>query len=348
MPPQLQAPAMAAQSDAGEPDGVYLSREGEEWILGSGSSEQLVGSTGEDRLYSFSGNDTLSASGGNDFLDGSAGNDNLNGGVGSDTLTGGVGNDSLNGYEGNDTYRFTRGDGQDVINDLYQPYYMYDGGTDTLVFGEGITRADLSWSFDGTNLTWTVAGSGDQVTIRNITDTRQQVEQFVIGGETFSLSQVLTSWVGTATAGADNLTCGQSAIVLDGAAGNDTISTGDYADRLYGGDGNDTINSGAGDDVLDGGAGSDNLNGGDGNDNLTGGEGNDTINGGYGTDRVVESGNVNFILTNTSLTGNGTDSLSSIEAATLTGGSDNNNINASAFTLGSVTLDGVSRVMTPS
>jgi Ca2+-binding RTX toxin-like protein len=38
--------------------------------------------------------------------------------------------------------------------------------------------------------------------------------------------------------------------------------------------------------------------------------------------------------------GNGTDSLSNIETASLTGGSSNNNLNASAFTLGSVTLNG--------
>src|SRR5207248_2687306 len=62
--------------------------------------------------------------------------------------------------------------------------------------------------------------------------------------------------------------------------------------------------------------------------------------GGLGTDTVVESGNVNFVLTNSSLTGPGQDTLSSIEQASLTGGVGNNVLNASAFTAGSVTLDG--------
>ncbi|MBE9080511.1 hypothetical protein IQ241_25055, partial [Romeria aff. gracilis LEGE 07310] len=86
----------------------------EEWILGSESSEQLVGSTGADRLYGFSGNDILNA------------------GLGNDILVGGTGNDTLYGGAGNDTYRFERGDGQDVIHDLYQNSsygYIYDGGT---------------------------------------------------------------------------------------------------------------------------------------------------------------------------------------------------------------------------
>jgi Ca2+-binding RTX toxin-like protein len=91
---------------------------------------------------------------------------------------------------------------------------------------------------------------------------------------------------------------------------------------------------------LTGNTGNNTLTGGDGNDSLTGGLGDDSLTGGNGTDRVIESGNVNFTLTNTSLTGLGSDTLSSIEQASLTGGSGNNSINASAFTLGTVILSG--------
>ena len=45
-------------------------------------------------------------------------------------------------------------------------------------------------------------------------------------------------------------------------------------------------------------------------------------------------------LTNITLTGLGTDTFTNIESAALTGGIGNNTLNASAFTLGSVTLDG--------
>lgn len=121
---------------------------------------------------------------------------------------------------------------------------------------------------------------------------------------------------------------------------------------LIGGSGNNNLNASgsslaaialdgeAGNDTLKGGSGSDLLDGGDGNDTLTGGAGNDSFTGGAGTDRVSETGNVNFTLTNTTLTGKGSDTLNSIERATLTGGTGNNNLNASAFTLGAVTLNG--------
>ena len=102
----------------------------------------------------------------------------------------------------------------------------------------------------------------------------------------------------------------------------------------------DALNGTANNDTLLGSADNDTINGLDGNDNLTGGAGNDTLNGGNGIDQVVESADVNFTLTNTSLTGIGTDVLSSIEGATLTGGTGNNTLNASAFTLGAVTLNG--------
>jgi Ca2+-binding RTX toxin-like protein len=121
---------------------------------------------------------------------------------------------------------------------------------------------------------------------------------------------------------------------------------------LIGGSGNNNLNASgsslaaialdgdAGNDTLKGGSGSDLLDGDNGNDTLTGGAGNDSFTGGAGTDRVSETGNVNFTLTNTTLTGKGSDTLNSIERATLTGGTGNNNLNASAFTLGAVTLNG--------
>ena len=88
--------------------------------------------------------------------------------------------------------------------------------------------------------------------------------------------------------------------------GNESI-VGTPLQGLYiGGAGNDTINAGGGDDTIRGGAG---------NDSLLGEGGNDSLDGGAGIDTVVETGDVNFTLTNTSLTALGTDSLASIEAA---------------------------------
>ena len=64
------------------------------------------------------------------------------------------------------------------------------------------------------------------------------------------------------------------------------------------------------------------------------------ISGGPGTDWLSESGDVNFVLTNSLLTGLGTDSLNTIESAWLIGGDGNNKIDAAAFTVGMVRLVG--------
>lgn len=106
-----------------------------------------------------------------------------------------------------------------------------------------------------------------------------------------------------------------------------------------------TLNGGAGEDTLIGGSVADVLNGGIDNDTLTGNGGNDSLFGGDGDDKVEQAG-AEFILTNSSLAAPfsnlGTDSLSKVERAELTG-DDNifgNTLNASTFTLGRVTLIG--------
>lgn len=72
---------------------------------------------------------------------------------------------------------------------------------------------------------------------------------------------------------------------------------------------------------------------------LSGGPGNDTLTGGTGLDTVTETGDVNFTLTNTSLTGLGTDTLAGIERARLTGGPGANELDTRQFT-GRATLAG--------
>ena len=63
------------------------------------------------------------------------------------------------------------------------------------------------------------------------------------------------------------------------------------------------------------------------------------MNGGNGVDVLVEQADASLTLTNTGLTGIGTDTLSSLELADLIGGAGNNTIDTSAFS-GPVTLDG--------
>jgi Ca2+-binding RTX toxin-like protein len=149
-------------------------------------------------------------------------------------------------------------------------------------------------------------------------------------------------------AGNDVLVGTQGSDQIEGRGGNDVLYSGNSGSTVYGGDGNDTLigDNGkdflfgqGGDDLLFGNNGADVLSGDAGNDTLDGGGGNDAIAGGEGVDAVQAIGGVSFVLTNSTLTGLGTDSLTSIEAAILTGGTNNNTLDASAFT-GSTTLNG--------
>lgn len=66
-----------------------------------------------------------------------------------------------------------------------------------------------------------------------------------------------------------------------------------------------------------------------------------TVNGGGGNDTIAVARNADMTLTNTSLTvGSETIGLTRVEAADLTGGAGNNVLDASAFALGPVTLEG--------
>ena len=107
--------------------------------------------------------------------------------------------------------------------------------------------------------------------------------------------------------------------------------------RLF--SGNVTLLGGGGNDTLCTGGGNDSLAGEGGNDFLTGGAGDDTLDGGDGGDRLIEAANNDWTLTNSALTGLGTDTISFFEQASLTGGAGGNTLNATGYT-GNATLDG--------
>ncbi len=149
-------------------------------------------------------------------------------------------------------------------------------------------------------------------------------------------------------AGADVLIGNQGTDLSYGGAGDDTFFSGNSGSTVFGGPGDDVLIGGNGRDLLSGEAGNDRIDaqngadvadGGPGDDTVDGGNGGDELAGGPGTDRVVAAGNSSFTLTDTSLTGQGQDNLSSFEQASLTGGTGNNTLDASAFS-GEATLDG--------
>lgn len=106
-----------------------------------------------------------------------------------------------------------------------------------------------------------------------------------------------------------------SANTITGSSLNDSIYGNGGNDVLYGQDGNDYVDGGNGHDILYGGNGADTLIGGAGNDNLIGGDGNDRLDGGIGSDwaNFVGGNAVNVDLTTGIATGQGTDTLISIE-----------------------------------
>jgi Ca2+-binding RTX toxin-like protein len=287
---------------------------------------------------------------GNASLDGGAGDDTITGGTGNDTLLGGFGDDSLSGGGGNDLLigdNFTGNQGRDTLDGGAGDDTLDGGGGDDLLIGG--TGFDTIHMFAGGNVELTntsLISSTRSATLSSI----EFADLFgSIAADQFDVS----GWTGEAR--------------IDGGLGSDTIiSAGDFANQtlttttlertgvptitlariiradLRGGTGNNTIDAsafvgsvtlagGAGNDRLIGGPSSDSLVGGGGDDSLTGGGGNDTLVGGLGDDLVFEEGNVNFTLTNSSLTGLGTDSLSSIERVTLVGGDGNNLFDASGF-----------------
>jgi Ca2+-binding RTX toxin-like protein len=182
------------------------------WIGAANAENTFTGTGGHDILVGGAANDVIYGGGGFDFIDGGAGVDYLYGQDGNDILRGGAGIDFLYGGLGNDTYVFNPGDGADTVLDevsvltdtshwkdewrdddgdgvsefhhdwipeatLVHP----DAGTDTLLFGPGITGVTTVLS--GNDLIVTVHDAAspngqDTITLRNWTDPKDRIEFF--------------------------------------------------------------------------------------------------------------------------------------------------------------------------
>jgi Ca2+-binding RTX toxin-like protein len=238
----------------------------------------------------------------------------LRGGLGDDTLTAGLGNDRVEGGDGNDI--LAGGDGLDTV--------LGGAGSDTVSGGDGVDSIDGGVDTDTlveSTPGWVYLDSASlQRTFGPtvITEPLAGVEEArLTGGETDD----------TISAYGFN-----GRVTIVGGTGNDTLITPLISGpaTLVGGDGDDTLVSWGGDDLLDGG---------NGNDSLTGWYGDDVLIGGAGTDVLVESVGTYSVLTDTQFTGAGTDALSGIESAALSGSYYDDRIDAGAFS-GRVTVYG--------
>jgi Ca2+-binding RTX toxin-like protein len=179
-----------------------------------------------------------------------------------DVLDGGKGNDTLIGGNNSDVYVFGKGYGQDVIDDQAGDHNILILSNDVLMFKDGITRDDVTFSrgADLDDLIITINGTDDQVRINNEFSVTyagsfgaqwmQRIEYFSFAnGEQVSWEDIIQQFNHDAkTDGDDHIIGFDYADVLDGGKGNDTLSGGNESDTyIFGkGYGNDVI-----DDNLD-------------------------------------------------------------------------------------------------
>ena len=254
---------------------------------------------------------------GNDYLDGGAGNDVQNGGAGADQLGGDAGDDILVGGSDNDIYVYRAGAGADTIINT-------GGGTDWLIFDDGITSDRLSFIQSEDDLIIRVdENSATQVTVSNwFQGGENQLSYIQPDGESsISAAQINALFTVPPDDGGDDdlltvpdestfdmvVTGAATGSQIVGSSGNDLLQGLAGDDQLFGLGGNDWLVAGDGSDYLDGGSGNDTQLGGAGDDQLGGDAGDDVLSGGSGNDiYVYRAGSGNDTIINE---GGGTDWL---------------------------------------
>jgi Ca2+-binding RTX toxin-like protein len=258
-------------------------------FAGTAGVDTIAGTMGADVINGQAGADTLYGRGGNDRLNGGAGADALLGEGGNDTLDGGAGNDTLDGGLGNNTYLFGKGDGQDLLLNVYDPAV---GKLNTLQFKAGVLPSEIVvrrvFESGAESLELSIAGTTDKITALhffysdNPANSVNPLQQVKFADGTVWNTAAILSRLFAGTAGVDTIAGTIGVDVINGQAG---------ADALYGRGGNDRLNGGADADALFGEGGNDTLDGGAGNDMLDGGFGNDTylFGRGAGLDTVIDN-----------------------------------------------------------
>ncbi|MDR1007065.1 MAG: hypothetical protein LBL65_00680 [Campylobacteraceae bacterium] len=169
-------------------DTIY-GQEGNDTLRGEDGNDTLYGGNGNDTLYGGDDNDILFGQNGDDTLDGDKGDDTLYGGDGEDALRGGSGNDiliggygedTLRGESGDDIYLFNIGDGKDSVYDT--------GGYDTVKFGDGITKEDISFFKKGSILNISY-GNSDTISVSYQTLSSNRIERFELGNGNYMTNQ---------------------------------------------------------------------------------------------------------------------------------------------------------------
>jgi Ca2+-binding RTX toxin-like protein len=219
--------------------------DGDDTVLGGGSTEEAFGGHGRDLLSGWKGNDILyggwaledSTEGYDDKLLGGDGNDTLDGGYGDDTIVGGNGKDNIQGWGGVDIiYGDDESDVREVGGDV-----VGDDSFDDIIDGGSGSLTDLS---HGDTL---IGGRGNDVN-RGGTNHDALYGDYITAGVGFT----------GVREGNDTLNGGGQPDLLQGdstgntVGGDDVFSTRDgYADTVVGGPGNDIFDPEDGFDAID-------------------------------------------------------------------------------------------------
>ncbi|MBI3379049.1 MAG: hypothetical protein HY035_11710 [Nitrospirae bacterium] len=243
---------------ATEGDDTIIGYSSDDVLYGGYGDDNISGGSGNDEIYGDEGNDVIAGDEGDDIIAGYSGDDVITGGKGNDELAGEEGNDTLSGGAGDDTYYFNIGDGVDTIEDT-----ATDTEGNLIMFGDGITRDDLTMTQDGDALTIDIGNGqgaiGDRIQLLNFDRNNPNVRtvQFADGAQ-IALADLLDP----GTEGDDVINTGAKDDVINAKSGNDIVNTNGGNDTITGGKGDDTLNGGAGDDTYI-------FNAGDGVDTIT-------------------------------------------------------------------------------
>ncbi|OQW63987.1 MAG: hypothetical protein A4S17_00305 [Proteobacteria bacterium HN_bin10] len=292
---------------------------GDDLVHGDGDNDFLSGGDDNDIVIGDSGHDTVFGDAGADLVEGNGGNDIVAGGRGDDRVVGGT---------GNDLYRFSRGDGRDVVLDDYAANTTTEEVFDPTDYVNDYERTqdwralqaamdgvidtnywNLPLMWDGATGTLRQRTAGGSVTVSNAgLDTFEfgygiDVEDIQLAriGDDLVLAIANGSFDASAfMAIADRITFEDWIAVPGQIERFSFVETGllDISSWTLGGaatDGADTLNGSTGIDWLTGGLGDDVISALAGDDILTGNHGADRLNGGAGID-VIYGGADNDVI----------------------------------------------------
>lgn len=268
-------------------DDVLQGTSANDVIVGGGGRDTLIGLSGRDRLCGGGGADKLFGGEAGDLLAGGSGRDRIVGAGGSDDLFGGTQHDELFGGDGrHDRDYLFGGAGPDYLgggDGRFDADHLYGGAGDDLVDGgDGASSEDLLNGGSGNDLIDGGEGGRDRASFI-----------FSDAGITADLSGRTAAGDGT-----DQLVGIEQ---IEGSALSDVLTGDSGANALFGLGGDDRLVATGGGDELAGGAGDDVLDGGDGSDRAT---------------FLYSATAVDADLTRDTATGEGADSLLSIEHLT--------------------------------